>query len=724
MKKLMKFFLCLFVLSSFYISHAFAQHIQFTTKIENGGFIVNKPMEIAAIGVDCKYLRAAITDPDGITTTLGTVYSDLNETIGVDYSSYFTPKKTGKYTAIIAGATEYGTQVNPITTEFTVVKYGDIDLNNEVNSIDLAKFRLFLLGQNKFDAAQRFAADVNGDSEVNSLDFGFLRKYLLGDINHFPAEGIYSSNDHPGIFIWDHNPEYLECNNPYTQNDYPEEISDLADDGKIILRENVVGKIPVQIFIAHHNATGSEIGYGIQLHNHGFKPVTVKLKNIGFGSDNYEIYKAFYGDMWVKTITIPANDKAWILGGDSETSKKFSHNASIFGVVRFEIVEGDGIEVNSYAYKDISKVDKANEYIGYVERLRKSNTGSYEYRYYKGTSPNLPILKGNLYLAINDSPSIYIPDYSEDLSFEAYGSSENYLALNSTKQMNENALGTDMLTFTANGHENDCGFDENSGGWPERLIFSPVLKDPVADDRLNPHPEFANSVYNNRLTGNMANWGVMYNTTLKINNMINNGQRVEVVLKSVQEKYDVLLIYQSSYSHNKNEQFPSEFAYPFNSGSLSKGKEIILETFDIDPGEQVLVNFKHLLIPMSVNGVKLIVRTSPAYDYKNSLNTEIATSLNGISNNIYDNAKSGIIKSFPNPSNGQVTLTYNLPGNAENSTIKLYNIIGRQVKEFKILNTGQSSIDMDLKDLPSGIYNCVMYTNDSKVDETKIVIAK
>jgi hypothetical protein len=79
-------------------------------------------------------------------------------------------------------------------------KIGDIDGNNNVNSIDLGFLRKFLLGQVTLTNLQRISADINKDGNVNAIDYaqlynclskgavyntiGSLQFIIYGDVNN------------------------------------------------------------------------------------------------------------------------------------------------------------------------------------------------------------------------------------------------------------------------------------------------------------------------------------------------------------------------------------------------------------------------------------------------------------------------------------------------------------------------------------------------------------
>lgn len=66
--------------------------------------------------------------------------------------------------------------------------FGDLNGDNNVNSIDFAFFQKFILGKTTDFPSEKgkTAADLNGDGEINSIDFGYFRQFLLGMIKEFP----------------------------------------------------------------------------------------------------------------------------------------------------------------------------------------------------------------------------------------------------------------------------------------------------------------------------------------------------------------------------------------------------------------------------------------------------------------------------------------------------------------------------------------------------------
>lgn len=71
-------------------------------------------------------------------------------------------------------------------TESTIL-YGDLNGDKNVDSIDFALMKSYLLGNIKEFSVSSKAADVNADGSIDAIDFSYLKRYLLGDITIFPA---------------------------------------------------------------------------------------------------------------------------------------------------------------------------------------------------------------------------------------------------------------------------------------------------------------------------------------------------------------------------------------------------------------------------------------------------------------------------------------------------------------------------------------------------------
>lgn len=68
------------------------------------------------------------------------------------------------------------------------VLYGDLNGDKNVDSIDFALMKSYLLGQIQKFSVPSNAADLNNDNSIDAIDFSYLKRYLLGDINKFPAD--------------------------------------------------------------------------------------------------------------------------------------------------------------------------------------------------------------------------------------------------------------------------------------------------------------------------------------------------------------------------------------------------------------------------------------------------------------------------------------------------------------------------------------------------------
>lgn len=67
------------------------------------------------------------------------------------------------------------------------VLYGDVNSDGNINSIDLAKFRCYMLGMIGEDEITFKNSDLDLSKNLNSLDFAYLRQYLLKMIDKLPV---------------------------------------------------------------------------------------------------------------------------------------------------------------------------------------------------------------------------------------------------------------------------------------------------------------------------------------------------------------------------------------------------------------------------------------------------------------------------------------------------------------------------------------------------------
>ena len=84
-------------------------------------------------------------------------------------------------------------------------------------------------------------------------------------------------------------------------------------------------------------------------------------------------------------------------------------------------------------------------------------------------------------------------------------------------------------------------------------------------------------------------------------------------------------------------------------------------------------------------------------------------------------ASNAISLPSPNPANDMTTIGYNLPANARNSKIKLYNAIGGLVKEIN-LSDKQGALMLVTSGLPSGIYFYTLQVDNRSLATKKLVV--
>ncbi len=84
--------------------------------------------------------------------------------------------------------------------------------------------------------------------------------------------------------------------------------------------------------------------------------------------------------------------------------------------------------------------------------------------------------------------------------------------------------------------------------------------------------------------------------------------------------------------------------------------------------------------------------------------------------------QSNIDQNYPNPTSGITTVDCYVSENAGNARIMVYNMSGILVGQYPVAGTGNSSVTLDLQDLPSGVYFYSMNADGNAVTERKRLV--
>ncbi len=78
---------------------------------------------------------------------------------------------------------------------------------------------------------------------------------------------------------------------------------------------------------------------------------------------------------------------------------------------------------------------------------------------------------------------------------------------------------------------------------------------------------------------------------------------------------------------------------------------------------------------------------------------------------------------YPNPANSTLSFNYNMPQDANNSYIAIFNMMGQEIIRENI-NVGGSRLDINVSDLTEGVYFYSLIVNNEKVKTNKFVISR
>ena len=75
-----------------------------------------------------------------------------------------------------------------VQSSAAVIRYGDVDGNDKINSADALAVLKHSVGIFELDSDKQLRADTNGDKRINSADALLILKYSIGFIKSFPVE--------------------------------------------------------------------------------------------------------------------------------------------------------------------------------------------------------------------------------------------------------------------------------------------------------------------------------------------------------------------------------------------------------------------------------------------------------------------------------------------------------------------------------------------------------
>jgi alpha-tubulin suppressor-like RCC1 family protein len=88
------------------------------------------------------------------------------------------------------------------------------------------------------------------------------------------------------------------------------------------------------------------------------------------------------------------------------------------------------------------------------------------------------------------------------------------------------------------------------------------------------------------------------------------------------------------------------------------------------------------------------------------------------------NGQTCLMQNYPNPVKSTTIIPYFLDNNTKHARIELYHLINGTVKEYQISGKGMSSLEINIQDLPSGVYSYTLFVNGKKKDVKKMVVVR
>ncbi len=78
---------------------------------------------------------------------------------------------------------------------------------------------------------------------------------------------------------------------------------------------------------------------------------------------------------------------------------------------------------------------------------------------------------------------------------------------------------------------------------------------------------------------------------------------------------------------------------------------------------------------------------------------------------------------FPNPAKNQATIRYQLPFGTQEAHLRLYNLIGREIRRVQ-LDTHADEVTLLVNEIPAGLYFVYLRIDGKEVTSRKLIVAK
>lgn len=110
-----------------------------------------------------------ISEPNTTVEAIKEKYTDKNIVV-----------KDSKGNEVSTGNVGTGYTITIENEKYTIVKIGDANGDNKVNSFDYIRIRNYIMGTKQLTESEKLAADANGDGKIDSFDYIRIRNYIMG----------------------------------------------------------------------------------------------------------------------------------------------------------------------------------------------------------------------------------------------------------------------------------------------------------------------------------------------------------------------------------------------------------------------------------------------------------------------------------------------------------------------------------------------------------------